>query len=187
MEFYVNGNLVDPSLVTFNSGMNYDQRQRFSDDEVFSYRMIVERAGFLEQFRATFGELCAEMKSDDELDGDISEEFAAYDYQGLDAALDHPDALSEAFEWFMMRDHVFPHYLAAGMDWRSPTAFVINGMDRMAIEDKVVIFEGWGYGYRGAGTVEEHKMLDAYLEGAGGAKPKSGFLNRLRRLFKGDV
>ena len=136
-------------------------------------------------FRAPFLDLCLEMKEDDASDGDISEEFAVYDYQGLDAALAYPEALTEAFAWFMMRDHVFPHYLSAGMDWRTPTAFVINGMDKMTVENETVVFEGWGYGYRGAGTIEDHKMLGAYLQGSAGTNPKSSFLSRLRRIFKG--
>lgn len=184
MEIFVNGKPVAQSLVTFNDGMNYDQRQRFSDEEIFAYRMVVDRAAFLDKFRAEFGALCAEMKADDEADGDISDEFAAYGYEGLDAALGYPDALSEAFASFMMRDKVFPHYLAEGRDWRTPTGFVINAMDKMTIEADRVVFEGWGYGYQGAGTVEDHKILDAYLQGARGAKSETGFLNRIRRLFK---
>ena len=184
MEFFVNQDLVEPTLVTFNDGMNYGQRQRFSEDEVFSFRMVVDRTEFLEKFRASFADLCREMKEEDEKDGDISKEFSAYDYKGLDAALDYPEALYEAFALYMMRDQVFPHYLSAGRDWRSPTAFVINGMDKMTIEAETVAFEGWGYGYRGASSLATDAKLQEGKNSVRSTGTNSQSENWFRRLFK---
>lgn len=145
MKIYVNGDLTDPKLVGWNNHLNYGQMHRYQPNQIFNYVMMFSTEEFLSEFSEMFAEHAAEFKEIDEEEGGGPTEFAEFDYGSLKDALDHPRALYDCFDNFLMTDMVLPHYWPDGGE-----GFVINSLDRLTVTlgGKRVMLEGRGWNER---------------------------------------
>lgn len=135
MRLELDGQPVDPALVTYNSGMSFG---RFDSDRiaVHEYELFMDRAAVIADLSDAYGTVRDEILEDDEKFGETSE-FIATGYVDLDEAFDSPAALAEVLDGYFCRE-----LLELYVTRRDRFLYVINSVDRVTVTPEGVLYQG---------------------------------------------
>lgn len=132
MIIFIEGRRCHPAPVCYNDGLNFGRFDGSAVARVLPYRIVIEKDAFIETFRDAFWDVVCEIRREDERDGEPSE-FTAMGYVGLEQAFDHPDALADAIETYLIGPGILGRYFPAC----ERRAYVINSVDTVVIGDRV--------------------------------------------------
>ena len=135
MVIYIDGNRVDPTTVTYNSGLNYG---RFDADGILveSYTLVLDRDALINRLRSHYDRCVRELKHDDEITGERSE-LARLGWPTLDRLINYDDLFAETILTYLDRD-LFSEFIQG-----QPTAkYVINSTERVELRGDNVLIVG---------------------------------------------
>ena len=131
MEIYVNNTLTDPSLVTYNNGLNFG---RFlSHNKVLDYKIIMSKARFISLLETPYQKALDDIREDD-FTYDETSDFTDIDYCSFEELLPNSEGLTAIVDTYLH------HQLFHPLLQHSNFEYVINRIDIIeVVEDDVHI------------------------------------------------
>ncbi|WP_431158126.1 hypothetical protein [Winogradskyella poriferorum] len=131
MEIYLNNQLTEQSVFTFNDGLNFGW---FLDhNTVKDYKIIMDKAQFCNLLEEPYHQALIEIKADDIKYNETSD-FSEANYCSFQELLEKPEHLFSIVEWFFYKE-LFKDFIG-----NPQFQYVINNIeDIKPIDDKVII------------------------------------------------
>lgn len=135
MRLELDGQPIDPSLVTYNPGVGFG---KFKSETiaVHRYELFMDRAVIIADLSDAYRVVRDEIRVDDEEHGEISD-FTATGYSGLEGAFDSPATLAEIIDTYFCRE-----LLELYVTRRERFVYVINSVDRVTVSPEGILYEG---------------------------------------------
>lgn len=133
MEIYLNNTLTEPSLVTYNDGLNFGRF--FSHNIVLDYKIIMSKTNFFKLLEKPYHVALEEIKADDIKYNETSD-FSELNYCSLEELLPNSEGLTTIVDVYL-RNELFQDIL-------KPHTFkyVINTLESIQLVEDQLLIEG---------------------------------------------
>lgn len=126
---YIENKLIENSLVTFNSGLNFNRF--YSDDTIKNFSLTISKTEFLTKLNDIYDVVKTEIKIDDDMYNDSSE-FSKVNYCSLEELLEKPTSLFEIFTTYLT-DAFFVNQQVEN------AKYIINAITNITVEEHITL------------------------------------------------